>query len=357
MPKSKFNKDKANFRKEAKAMSQKERDKVKDIDQRLAIAKEQEKSRHRVITPEMLEKEKAEKNKPTGKGVTIKVKPRAIQPKSTSSGSTQTSKGAEKKSTGKKSSGSTHKSSKSKKSSAERKAQTEKLKQYREQLSVLVDEANSRVSRLSKMKRVESRALDEARRTLPTSRDENGDLFTANLRTEAQITRELSRVMAFLGDFTSLARGAENFTEDLSSAGLFGGQFRADGGPGYDTSVVDPEVGDKVFDIYHRVLEIEGGWSRVMGYFHANSGGLVEYGSENIINAIYDMVENFGTSDKATEKIINRATTMIEDMISSYEDMAVKQRSGVDYGFIGFDATAEDRRKHWEWEQRKAGIL
>lgn len=354
MAKAKFNKDKANFRKEAKAMSQKERDKVKDVGERLAIAKEQEKTRHRVITPEMLEKEKAEKSGVSGKGVAIKVRPRALQPEKKSTGSTQKSTGDKKKSTGKKSSGSTHKSGKT---SAERKAQTEKLKQYREQLSVLVDEANSRVARLSKMKRVESRALDEARRTLPTSRDENGDLFTANLRTEAQITRELSRVMAFLGDFTSLARGAENFTNDLSSAGLFGGQFRADGGPGYDTSVVDPEVGDKVFDIYHRVLEIEGGWSRVMGYFHANSGGLVEYGSENLINAIYDMVENFGRSDKATEKIINRATSMIDDMIETYQEMATRQRSGVDYGFVGYDGTAEDRRKHWEWEQRKAGLL
>lgn len=247
------------------------------------------------------------------------------------------------------SNGSTHKTY------AERKKQTEKLQQYRTQLEVLVEEANERVDRLANMKKVQSRALDEARRTVPESR-KSDELFTSNLRTESQIKRELSRVMAFLGDYTSLARGAEDFTEDLTSAGLFGGQYRANGGPGYDESVVDPEIGEKVFDIYHRVLEVEGGWSRVMGYFKANSGGLVEYGSTNLINAIYDMVTNFGTGDKATGKIIKRATRMIDDMIESYQEIATRQRSGVDYGFLGNDEFAEDRRNRWEWDMKKKGI-
>lgn len=262
----------------------------------------------------------------------------------------------------KKSSGSTQGTKKPKSKSVtnnktyqERKKQREKLQQHREQLQVLVDEANARVNRLAGMKKVQSRALDEARRTVPESR-KSDDLFTANLRTEAQINREASRVMAFLGDYTSLARGAENFTEDLTAAGLFGGQYRANGGPGYNTDVVDEEVGEKVFDIYHRVLEVEGGWSRVMGYFKANSGGLIEYGSENLINAIYDMVTNFGTSDKATGKIIKRATTMIDDMIESYQEMATRQRSGVDYGFLGNDENAEDRRSRWEWEMKRRGL-
>lgn len=262
-------------------------------------------------------------------------------------------------STKKKKSGSTQGTKKKepakKRTNAERIYQREKLQQHREQLQVLVDEANARVDRLAGMKKVQSRALEEARRTVPESR-KSDNLFTADLRTEGQINRELSRVMAFLGDYTSLARGAENFTENLTSAGLFGGQYRANGGPGYDEDVVDPEVGDKVFDIYHRVLEVEGGWSRVMGYFKANSGGLVEYGSENLINAIYDMVENFGTSDKATGKIIKRATKMIDDMVESYQEMATRQRSGVDYGFLGNDETAEERRAQWQWEMERRGL-
>ena len=274
--------------------------------------------------------------------VPIKKNPPKAKPKETKPKATQGTKKP-------KADGSTHKSY------ADRKKQSEKLQQYRQQLDILVKEANSRVDRLANMKRVQSRALDEARRTVPESR-KSDDLFTSELRTEAQIKRELSRVMAFLGDYTSLARGAEDFTEDLTSAGLFGGQYRANGGPGYDDSVVDPEVGDKVFDIYHRVLEVEGGWSRVMGYFKANSGGLVEYGSENLINAIYDMVSNFGTSDRATEKIINRATKMIDNMINSYKDMAVLQRSGVDYGFLGNDEFAEDRRNRWEFDMKKKGL-
>lgn len=280
-------------------------------------------------------------------GHTMKVKVKLPPKGQKKSGSTQGTK--------KKDSKPAAKSGSTQKTYDERKKQREKLQQHRQQLQVLVDEANARVDRLAGMKRVQSRALDEARRTVPESR-KSDELFTANLRTEAQINRELSRVMTFLGDYTSLARGAENFTEDLTAAGLFGGQYRANGGPGYNTDVVDEEIGEKVFDIYHRVLEVEGGWSRVMGYFKANSGGLVEYGSENLINAIYDMVTNFGTSDKATGKIIKRATRMIDDMIESYQEMATRQRSGVDYGFLGNDENAEDRRHRWEWEMERKGI-
>lgn len=284
-----------------------------------------------------------EKAKQEGRSLKVKVQTKKSKPKKSSAST-------------KKTSGSTHKKDPgAKKTSAERKQQTEKLRQYREQLEVLVEEANQRVDRLSKLKKTSSRALDEAIRTLPTSRSTD-ELFTSDLRTEKQITRELSRVMEFLGDYTSLARGAENFTDDLTAAGLFGGQYRANGGPGYNTDEVDEEVGEKVFDIYHRVLEVEGGWSRVMGYFKANSGGLVEYGSENLINAIYDMVVNFGTSDKATEKIINRATSMIDDMVDAYQAMAIKQRSGVDYGFLGNDENSQDRLNRWNWEMERRGI-
>ncbi len=117
------------------------------------------------------------------------------------------------------------------------------------------------------------------------------------------------------------------------------------------------EVGEQVFDIYGKVLAQEGGWERVMGYFKANSGGLIEYGSENLINAIYEMTVQLGTSDAAQEEIINRAKSMIDDMIDSYKEMAVKQRAGVDYGLIGYDETADDRRNHWQWSMHRKGLL
>lgn len=362
MPKSEFNREELLLKYDLINMSKAEIDKVSKGNPKLTIElhklkneltaqKAKEKLSKEERTKKRIEdrkraKEQAhntvEKAKEQGRTISVKVKVKpakpAEQPKPVKPVEPRV----------KKSSGSTQKSY------AEKKKQTEKLQQHRAQLDVLVKEANSRIARLSKMKKVQSRALDEARRTVPESR-KSSEIFTSNLRTEKQINRELSRVMAFLGDYTSLARGAENFTNDLTSAGLFGGQYRANGGPGYSDEV-DPVIGEKVFDIYHRVLEVEGGWSRVMAYFKANSGGLVEYGSENLINAIYDMVSNFGTSDKATEKIINRASSMIEDMISVYQEMATKQRSGVDYGFLGNDEHAEDRRRRYEWEMQRKGI-
>ncbi len=350
MPKGKFNKEKRLKLQEERSMSMKERDKIKDPKKRIEIAKLQAQSKARTITPEQLEAEKQTKSAPV-KGVTVKIRPKVLTPQT--SGLTH-----ETNPQGIKSSGSTQ-------TYAEKKKQHDKLEQYREQLSSLVQRANERVNVLntfsaekaSKNEEFASRALDAARASLPESRDTNGDLFTANLRTEKQIKRELSRVMTFLNDPTSLSSGAEQFTEDLTAAGLFGGQYRANGGPGYDEERVTKEVGEQVFDIYGKVLAQEGGWERVMGYFKANSGGLIEYGSENLINAIYEMTVQLGTSDAAQEEIINRAKSMIDDMIDSYKEMAVKQRAGVDYGLIGYDETADDRRNHWQWSMHRKGLL
>ncbi len=350
MPKGKFNKEKRLKLQEERSMSMKERDKIKDPKKRIEIAKLQAQSKARTITPEQLEAEKQTKSAPV-KGVTVKIRPKVLTPQT--SGLTH-----ETNPQGIKSSGSTQ-------TYAEKKKQHDKLEQYREQLSSLVQRANERVNVLntfsaekaSKNEEFASRALDAARASLPESRDTNGDLFNANLRTEKQIKRELSRVMTFLNDPTSLSSGAEQFTEDLTAAGLFGGQYRANGGPGYDEERVTKEVGEQVFDIYGKVLAQEGGWERVMGYFKANSGGLIEYGSENLINAIYEMTVQLGTSDAAQEEIINRAKSMIDDMIDSYKEMAVKQRAGVDYGLIGYDETADDRRNHWQWSMHRKGLL
>lgn len=338
MPKSNFNKDKRNKIKLESSMSMKERDKIKDPKERIAVAKlQEERKRSRTITAEDIAREKAAQESAPGPkigGVKIKVRP--------ASGSTQqteTSRSTQQK---------------PKRTYAERKHQTEKLQQYREQLTSLTELANIRVQRLSESGYT-SRALDAARESLPESRDSNGELFTSNLRTEEQIKRELSRVMAFLKDPTSLSSGAEQFESDLSAAGLFGGQYRAINGTGYSDEV-DPVIGETVLDLYGKILSEHGGWERVMAYFKANSGGLVEYGSENLINAIYDMTVKFGTTDNAQKMIKQRAGDMIEEMISAYQDMAVKQRTNVDYGLIGFDETADDRRANWAWRMEKAGL-
>ena len=340
MPRSNFNKDKRTKLKLESSMSMKERDKIKDPKQRIAVAKlQEERKRSRTITEEDIAREKAEQDAqaaPKIGGVKIKTRPIA------NAGSTQQQ--TEQKTEPPKQS----------RTYAERKHQSEKLSHYREQLEILTERANARVEMLVN-KGYESRALDAAMASRPASRGSSEPMFKSDLRTEAQIKRELSRTMAFLNDPTSLSKGAEKFTEDFSAAGLFGGQYRAINGKGYSDEV-DDIIGKTTLDLYHRILEEAGGWERVMGYLKANSGGLVEYGSENLINAVYDMIMHMGTSNRAQTIIKKRGVDMINAMVKDYQAMAVQQRSGVDYGFLGYDDEAEDMRKYWAWRMEREGI-
>lgn len=337
MPKSKFDKEKQKKSKLVLNMSMKERDKIKDVNTRLDVAKKQEaKKRSRTITAEDIAREKAEKeaeSAPKIGGVKVKVRQ--------SSGSTQKTE-------------TPAKDEKPRVSYAERKHQSDKLKHYREQLAVLTERANERVEILVN-RGFESRALDAALASRPSSRGSSEPLFKSDLRTETQIKRELSRTMTFLNDPTSLSRGAEKFTEDFSAEGLFGGQYRAMNGKGYSDEV-DEVIGETTLDLYHRILEQAGGWERVMGYMKANSGGLVEYGSENLINAIYDMVMHMGTSNRSQSRIIKRGVEMVNNMVKDYQQMAEKQRSGVDYGLLGYDEDADNMRNYWAWKMEREGI-
>ena len=138
--------------------------------------------------------------------------------------------------------------------------------------------------------------------------------------------------------------------------GLFGGQWRKMGYAGYDEQNVSKADADMVFDIYHRLLEQEGGWQRVMGYFKAVNPGIIEYGSEQLINSIYDMVLNKNEFEPepgmdAEGAILARAIDLVETMISSYMQLAVLQRSGADYGNVEDDPEgAERRRRVYEWQ-------
>lgn len=342
MPKSKFNKDKRDEIKLELGMSMKERDAIKDAKKRVEVAKLQEsRKRSRTLTTEDIAKEKAkaeETTTPKIGGVKVKVRPSAgVTQQVKEAGSTQNPKKA-----------------KPKKTYAERKHQTEKLQHYREQLNVLTERANARVENIVN-NGYQSRALDAALASKPDSRTSTDPLFKSDLRTEAQIKRELARTMAFLSDPTSLSQGAENFTEDFSAKGLFGGQYRALNGKGYSDDV-DEVIGEATLDLYHKILAQAGGWERVIGYMRANSGGLVEYGSENLINAVYDMVVQMGTTDRAQEAIIARGKELVDQMVKDYQEMAVKQRSGTDYGFLGFDEKSDEMREYWQWRMNKEGV-
>lgn len=244
------------------------------------------------------------------------------------------------------------------------------LDPLREQLAVLVNQANMRVKELEDNK-IMSRALIEAERSkrAQTSRDNETDLFKTNFHDRRRIKREFARVQEFLNDYTSTLEGAENFTTKMSDlAGAFGGQWKARTGENYDTTRINKELANKTFDLYRRVVEAAGGWERAVGMFQGNNS-LIGYGSENLINAIYDMVQNedavsnmdeflskFHTDDNTPvtsyeEAILLRARAMIETGIENYKEMTEKMRSDYDYGVIQEDPDRKARRAFYIWKR------
>lgn len=235
------------------------------------------------------------------------------------------------------------------------------LDPIREQLQIMVDEANARVEELTKSN-MPSRALEEARRTRLKSWGEDAPMFRADLARMRDLKREFARAQTFLADYTSKAEGAENFAKELGST-PFGGQFYAEYGVGYDPNVVEAGDASKVFEIYRRVLEQGGGWERVIGHLRAINAGPASYGSEQLINSIYDMVQNIqmpytaGLTPKEQEEdfiqeLTFRAYAQVESMIQMYDKMAEMQVSGENYGILGdqFDKEKYDR---WKWKMMK----
>lgn len=332
-------------------LSNKERDAVKDASERIKIAKAQEKSRSRTITPEQLAREEAAKNTPV-KGVKVKVRPK-------NTGSTQ----IEQPKTETKTQGVQIKPEyqgkfghKMTREEVQEKYFKRTLDPMREQLAVLTQKANEMYNQQRTTTEM-SRAALEAERTMNAEGkrhfNETFEPFNPNQKTSKGINRELSRVMTFLTDYTSGIEGG--MAENEHAKGLFGGQWRKQGYAGYDETRVTKEDADMVFDIYHRLLEQEGGWQRVIGYFKAVNPGIINYGSEQLINSIYDMVQNQdeiwappGMSKEGA--ILAKAIDMVETMIDSYMKISVLQKSGHDYGNIEEDVdSAEQRRRVYEW--------
>lgn len=267
----------------------------------------------------------------TKKGSTKKAKTTKVSGKSSKSG----------KST--KSSGSTH-SRKSKSKTGKSKEQ-HSLNPLREQLQVLVETANARASEIIGLG-LPSRALMEAQRTLKkqTSRVDDTELFKSNLKTRQQINREFARVQAFLGDYTSTAQGAYDFTTDLASLkGAWGKQWAKAGGLTYDASRISQEQVGDVFRIYRKLTELAGGWERVVGAFKGKES-LIGYGSEVLISNVYDMyVNSLNEGD-----ILEIGYRMVNEALEDYDEMSEKARSDYDYGIVFDDETTRARRKYYE---------
>ncbi|MBO7693174.1 MAG: hypothetical protein J6T10_11150 [Methanobrevibacter sp.] len=190
-----------------------------------------------------------------------------------------------------------------------------------------------------------SRALEEARRSwlkLRSRRDDD-ELFKADLKTRKQINRELARVHSFLNDYTSTLQGAEDLTTDMNR---LKGSWKTDEDNPY--GIRDEEITKKTFELYRRVVEAAGGWERAVGLIQGKES-LIGYGSENLINNIYDMVENnYDEGD-----IISIALEQVESGIRAYEEMAAKQVSDYDYGIVFDDETAKERRQFYMWRRNR----
>lgn len=239
-----------------------------------------------------------------------------------------------------------------KKSKKKGKSQRRSLNPLREQLQVLVDQANQRANLLIE-NNLQSRALMEAQRTLmkKSSRRNDSELFRADLPRKVDINKEFARVHAFLNDYTSTMGGAYNFESDLASLeGAFGGRWKTETGENYDTSRIDKQTAEKTFDLYRRVIESAGGWERAVGLFQGKES-LVGYGSENLITAIYDMVQN-NVNDG---DIMNLARDMVESGIQAYTDMAERQVKDYDYGIVFDDEEAQARRAFYTWRRQYNG--
>lgn len=218
------------------------------------------------------------------------------------------------------------------------------LDPLRKELRVLVKEANERVSQLTSGNYA-SRALFEAQKSLAPSRRSDDVLFRSDLKNRRQLTREFARVNKFLNDWTSFSEGAEDFSSEFyTMKGVWGGQFGEDH---FDSTKLDADFAKKAFEIYDRVIEGKGGWDRVIGFFR-DENSKVQFGSEVLLNAIYDMIDK-GLSD---EEVFNRSYALVDQALQSFDKMAVLQRTNIDYGAI---IPNEDKRAdYYKWRRSRS---
>lgn len=186
--------------------------------------------------------------------------------------------------------------------------------------------------------------INNARRTLPPSRKKDEELFSADIKTEKAIMREIARMDVFESSIrTSIG---DNYEEIMTSKlttkqsdtieqmrqefykGAFGGQWMKnnDDNETYDKSRIDKDFAEKAFDLYHRLVEeyqsedyLRMLWSR---------DSRVTYGSENVIIAIYDMITQGSYSDS---DILEKMREKIEDKYKEIQDMDRRFKTHEDY--------------------------
>jgi len=175
----------------------------------------------------------------------------------------------------------------------------------------------------------------DARRTLPPTRKNSDELFSADIKSEKSMMRELARIDVFESqvrgraddDYVYIATGRTE-KRQLTSAqqekvteirrglykGAFGGQWmsRNDNRETYDTTRIVKEFAEEAFSIYSNLIErnpedyIKMLWNEKYGKS--------QYDSENVIIAIYDMV----ASGWNREAINDRLDEVVHQLAKDY---------------------------------------
>ena len=150
----------------------------------------------------------------------------------------------------------------------------DRLDEFKERYQEIIEDANRRWEDIESQG-FSSMAIDRARE------GSGRDYFTLSLADDEQgVIEEVTRARTFLADKTSTIEGAELYTVEINSErfrGKFGSEYRTPeyGNKGFDINVIDEEYAKEVFRSYRKLEELE-------------QGLIQEYGSENLIIAMYD---------------------------------------------------------------------
>lgn len=230
--------------------------------------------------------------------------------------------------------------------SRERRLARQRLDKLQTQLAKRVREANEIVEEYGDYEHLQPIFAD-ARRTLPPSRKNSGELFTTDIKSEKSMMREIARIDVFEAQVRG--RRDDYYEEDIIGKstkrpltqeqadrvtqmrrnfykGAFGGQWmrKNDDGETYDKSRIVKEFAEEAFSIYSHLTEttsedyIKMLWNKKLGKS--------QYESETLIIAIYDMV-SMGYSRKSIDDFLASVTDQLQ------KDYVSRQfESPFDYG-------------------------
>lgn len=150
----------------------------------------------------------------------------------------------------------------------------EKLEDYSKRLEDLFYLANTRWERIEALG-LSSNAIERA-----LSENNNQPYFNIEQDNVKSLLKEAIRASVFLSDDTSTTVGANLYTVQLNAAqykGKFGNQYKnwKHNYKTFNTDVIDENVAKRAFAAYRRIEEVK-------------AALIMEYGSENLITAIYD---------------------------------------------------------------------